>query len=176
MPVVKLAKQAKESGEFYVPRFEVHAKGATVSDAIIRDVTQVTYKDSIREIDSFELTVGNWDSVSRSFKYIDSEADRALMRASQAKGASSETRAAASLLLLRHKLFEPCAHEFELKLGYGSTLTSMTKGSVTTLEPSFPTGGPLTLTVRALNVLHRLRDKQRSRHWKNQTDSQIAKS
>jgi len=77
---------------------------------------------------------------------------------------------------LRYKLFEPCAREFELKLGYGSTLTSMTKGSVTTLEPNFPASGPPTLTVQALNVLHQLRDRQRSRHWNNLRDSQIAKS
>lgn len=170
MPVVKLAEQAKEFGEFYVPRFEVHAEGKAVPEAIIRDVMQVTYKDSIKEIDSFELTVGNWDSISRRFKYIDSEADKTL---------SAESRA--TLEELRYKLFEPCARTFELKLGYGSTLTSMIKGSVTTLEPNFPASGPPTLTVRVLNVLHWLRDKQRSRHWPNlrdnvRRDSQIAKS
>ena len=165
MPVVKLAEQAEEFGEFYVPRFEVHAAGADVPEAIIRDVMQVTYKDSIKEIDSFVLTVGNWDSISRRFKYIDSEADKILSAESQA-----------TLEKLRYKLFEPCAREFELKLGYGSTLTSMTKGSVTTLEPNFPASGPPTLTVQALNVLHQLRDRQRSRHWNNLRDSQIAKS
>jgi phage protein D len=165
MPVVNLAKQAEEFGEFYVPRFEVHAEGTAVPEAVIRDVMQVTYKDSIKEVDSFELTVGNWDSTSRRLKYIEADADKAL---------SDESRA--TLEKLRYKLFEPCAREFELKLGYGSTLTSMTKGSVTTLEPNFPGSGPPTLTVRALNVLHRLRDKQRSRHWNQKSDSQIAKS
>ncbi len=162
MPVVKLAEQASKFGEFYVPRFEVHAAGAAVPETIIRDVIQVTYKDSIKEIDSFELTVGNWDSTARRLKYIDAE--------------TKKTRPPNSPVPLRYKIFEPYACEFELKLGYGSTLTSMTRGSVTTLEPNFPASGPPTLTVRALNVLHRLRDTQRSRHWNKKSDSQIAKS
>jgi phage protein D len=162
MPVVKLAEQASKYGEFYVPRFEVYAAGAALPEAIIRDVIQVTYKDSIKEIDSFELTVGNWDSTARRLKYIDVE--------------PKKTQPSKLPPPLRYKIFEPYAYEFELQLGYGSTLTSMTKGSVTTLEPNFPASGPPTLTVRALNVLHRLRDKQRSRHWNDKSDSQIAKS
>ena len=162
MAVISLAKQAKDFGEFYVPRFEVHAEGTAVPEAIIRDITQVTYKDSIKEIDSFELTVGNWDSTSRRFKYIGSETEATLSPASPEA--------------LRYKLFEPCAREFTLKLGYGSTLTPMTKGSVTTMDPNFPAGAAPTLTVRALNVLHRLRDKQRSQHWTNKRDSEIAQS
>ncbi|MBR0820219.1 phage late control D family protein [Bradyrhizobium liaoningense] len=162
MAVVTLAKQAREFGEFYIPRFEVHAEGTAVPEAIIRDITQVTYKDSIKEIDSFELTVGNWDSAARRFKYIGSETEKTLSPASPES--------------LRYKLLEPCAREFELRMGYGSRLTVMTRGSVTTMEPNFPASGPPTLAVRALNVLHRLRDKQRSQHWTNKKDSQIAQS
>lgn len=162
MTTVKLAKQARKFGEFYVPRFEIHAQGAAVDEAVIRDVTQVTYKDSIKEIDSFELTVGNWNSLTRTFKYIGSE--------------TAKTLSPASPEALRYKLFEPGAREFELRLGYGSTLTLMTRGSVTTMEPSFPASGPPTLTVRALNVLHRLRDKPRSQHWNGKRDSEIAAS
>jgi len=162
MSIVSLAEQSKQFDGFYVPRFEVNAQGAAVPDAIIRDVTQVTYHDSIKEIDSFELTVGNWDSTSRRLKYIGSETEATLSPASPES--------------LRYKLFEPGAREFELKLGYGSTLTPMTKGSVTTMEPNFPAAGPPTLTVRALNVLHRLRDKQRSQHWTDKRDSEIAES
>lgn len=162
MATMKLARQAKAFGEFYVPRFEVHAQGAAVDEAVIRDVTQVTYKDSIKEIDSFELTVGNWNSLTRTFKYIGSETEKTLSPASPEA--------------LRYKLFEPGAREFELRMGYGSTLTLMTRGGVTTMEPNFPASGPPTLTVRALNVLHRLRDKQRSQHWNDKRDSDIAKS
>ena len=62
MPVMTLAQQAPDFGEFYVPRFEVHAAGAALPESVVRDVTQVTYHDNIKEIDSFEITVGNWDA------------------------------------------------------------------------------------------------------------------
>jgi phage protein D len=64
-------------------------------------------------------------------------------------------------------LFNPGATEFELRMGYGSELTAMMKGSPTSLEPSFPLGGAPTLTVRALNVLHQLRTRQHRDHWPN---------
>jgi phage protein D len=160
VPVVTVAEEASKFGEFYVPRFEVYASGKAVPEVIIRDIMQVTYKDSLKEVDSFDMTVGNWDSSTRRLKYIDAEPEDAQTQKSPPP--------------LRYKIFEPYAREFELKLGYGSMLTSMTKGSVTTLEPNFPAGGSPTLTVRVLNVLHRLRDKQHSQHWKDLTDSQIA--
>jgi phage protein D len=162
MPAVKLAKQAAEFGGFYVPRFEVVASGASITETVIRDVLQVTYKDNLKEIDSFELTVNNWDALSRRFKYVGSETTASL------SPAAPEAQ--------RYKLFEPCARIFELRMGYGSTLTSMTQGDVTTLEPNFPSGGAPTLSVRALNVLHRLRDKQHSQHWRDKRESDIAKS
>jgi phage protein D len=157
-----LAEQANEYGGFYVPRFEIVASGASISDTVIRDVLQVTYKDSLKEIDSFEFTVNNWDAQSRRFKYVGSETT-----ASLSPGAPEAQR---------YKLFEPCARTFELRMGYGSKLTSITQGDVTTLEPTFPSSGPATLSVRALNVLHRLRGKQHSQHWRNKRESDIAKS
>src|SRR5581483_1114778 len=108
------------------------------------------------------LTVGNWDPQTLRFKYLEPDA--------------ITTATPASPSVLRYKVFEPAACDFELLLGYGSKLTSMTHGSVTTLEPTFPAGGAATLTVRALNVLHRLRDKQRSQHWFSKRESEIAKS
>jgi uncharacterized protein len=159
---IKVADEAKQYGDFYVPRFEVRASGVSLNDGVIRDVTQVTYKDNIKEIDSFELTVGNWDARNLRFKYVGSETTKSL------SAASPEAQ--------RYKLFEPCAHDFELRLGYGAKLTSMTQGSVTTLEPTFAAGAPPTLTVRALNVLHRLRDKPHSQHWFGKKDSEIAQS
>lgn len=162
MPALTVAQQAKDYGDFYVPQFQVKASAVSLNEGVIRDVIQVTYKDNIKEIDSFELTVGNWDAQNRRFKYVGSETTANLSPASPDA--------------LRYKLFEPCAHDFELSLGYGAKLTRMTQGSVTTLEPTFSAAGPATLTVRALNVLHRLRDKKRSQHWFNKRESEIAKS
>src|SRR6476620_7427336 len=104
MPAMKVAEKAEEFGEFYVPRFEVSAAGTALPEAIVRDITTVTYKDSIREIDSCEMTVGNFDTHSRRFKYIGSETDATL------SPASPEAQ--------RYRLFEPCARDFELRMGY----------------------------------------------------------
>ena len=163
MPVMTLAQQAPDYGEFYVPRFEVHAAGAALPESVVRDVTQVTYHDNIKEIDSFEITVGNWDAKKRKFKYIGSEDDASL------SPASPDAQ--------RYKLFEPCAREFTLYMGYGSNLQRMTTAHVTTMQPTFPSAGSSTLSMRALNVLHRLRDKQNTPPpWKNAKESEIAKS
>ena len=163
MPVMTLKNQAPDYGDFYVPRFEIHAAGAALPESVVRDVTQVTYHDNIKEIDSFDITVGNWDPTTRKFKYVGSETDKSLT--------------AGSPQAQIYKLFEPCARDFTLYLGYGGKLQRMTTADVTTLQPSFPSAGPSTLSVRALNVLHRLRDKQRSpAPWKNKKESEIAKS
>lgn len=159
---LKVAAEAKSFDEFYVPRFELQSMGASVGEQVLRDVISVTYKDSVKEIDSFDVTLGNWDSTSRRLKYVGPE--------EAPRGSPASPDAA------RYRLFNPGARDFELRLGYGSRLTTMIRGNVTSLEPSFSSGGAPTLTVRALNVLHRLRDKQRSQHWSNKTDSDIAKS
>jgi phage protein D len=142
-------------GGFYVPRFEISAGGVAIPSSVVRDVVQVTYNDSTTEIDSFDMTVTNWDADRRQFKYV---------------GAETSTRPSNPL----QTLFDPCAHDFELKLGYGSRLVSIVTGSPQTLEPSFPAGGAPTLTVRALNVLFKLRTKQHRDHWLNKRISEVA--
>lgn len=142
-------------GDFYVPRFEISAGGAAIPAGVVRDVISVTYNDSTTEIDSFDITVNNWDATERKFKYVGSE---------------TSTRSTDAL----HTLFEPCARDFELKMGYGSELFTIVKGSPSSLEPSFPAGSGPTLTVRALNVLFKLRTKQYRDHWVNKKISQVA--
>src|SRR5471032_1718152 len=127
--------------DFCVPRFEISSSGRTVSTGVVRDVLQVTYNDSTTEIDSFDITVNNWDATARTFKYVCGE-----------ESVLGDTPV--------QQLFNPGAGEFELKLGYGSELVTMMRGTTTSLEPSFPAGGAPTLTVRALNALHQLRSRQ----------------
>jgi phage protein D len=150
-----IPKVAPSFGDFYVPRFEIKASGSALPESVVRDVVQVSYNDSTTEIDSFDITVNNWDATERKFKYVGSE---------------TSTRSRNPL----HTMFEPCARDFELRMGYGSELMSMVKGSPTTLEPSFPAGGAPTLTVRALNVLFRLRTKQYRTHWIDKKISFVA--
>jgi uncharacterized protein len=152
---VRVRDVARGFGDFYVPRFEISAGGVAIPTSVVRDVVQVTYNDSTTEIDSFDITVNNWDAATRRFKYVGSE---------------TTTRSSDPV----HTLFEPCAHDLELKLGYGSDLVSIVTGSPQTLEPSFPAGGAPTLTVRALNVLFKLRTKQHRDHWVGKRISDVA--
>ena len=50
--------------DFYVPAFRLMIRGeeAPVQD---HDILSVTYQDSLTEIDSFDMTVMNWDPESR---------------------------------------------------------------------------------------------------------------
>jgi phage protein D len=136
---------------FYVPQFQVSIAGKTLEDGLLRDVMQVTYRDNVEEIDSFELVVNNWDAGARlpQPKYEPP---------SQPK----------------HKgIFDP-GQRLELRMGYMKEMTLMLTGEITTLEPNFPEGSAPTLSVRGLNVLHTLRTEQHSEHWDDQKDSDIA--
>ena len=57
---------------------------------------QVTYKDNVKEIDSFELTVNNWDAEAQDFKYV---------------GAETADSLAKNPL---HRLFNPCRHKVDV--------------------------------------------------------------
>lgn len=131
--------------DFYVPYFEVRLDGGVVGSDVVRDITQVSYRDSLTAIDSFEMTVNNWDAERRTFKYSD------------------ETT------------FDP-GQEIELSMGYRNDvgLTSMIRGEITSLRPTFPAGGRPTLAVSGLNVLHRFRTEQVSYAYEKMTDAQIA--
>ncbi|WP_433830961.1 phage late control D family protein [Actinoplanes sp. CA-015351] len=133
------------AGDFYVPAFELKLRGRPAKKDVIHDVVSVSYKDSITDIDSFEVVINNWDAGTRSFKYSDDT------------------------------LFDPGA-EVELSMGYrgGGDLDLMITGEITSLRPSFPSGGQPTLTIGGLNLLHRFRNEQRFLAYTDKTDSEIA--
>ncbi len=160
MPVVTLDQESRDQAGFYIPRFEIRIEGAGLPRDVLRDVIQLTYRDSIKEIDSFELTVNNWDPGTNSFKYVGSETSNSL------HGNTQESQ--------RYRLFEPCNKEVQVKMGYRDSLNVMLTGNFTTMEPNFPNSGAPTLTVRGLNVLHQLRRKQYTTAWTGRKDSGIA--
>lgn len=149
-----------EIAGFRVPRFDLTIDGVRPDLQVLHDVLEVTYRDDIEKIDGFELSVANWDSTDRRYKYIGSE---------DAQSASDPVRRELE------RLFEPCSKTVSLKMGYGSELTEMLVGTFTTMEPSFSAGGPHTLAVRGLNRLHRLRRKKYDGSFNNTTDSRIAR-
>jgi phage protein D len=160
MTEVTLREESIRIGGFYVPQFEVKIEGVGLPRDVLRDVTQLTYRDNVREIDSFELTINNWDPATRAFKYVGSETAKLL------QGDSAESQ--------RYRLFEPCNKEVEVRMGYLDDLRVMLKGTCTTMEPNFTSSAAPTLTVRGLNALHQLRRKQYTSAWTDKRDSEIA--
>jgi uncharacterized protein len=130
MNLVTLSEESFRQGGFYVPQYEVKVGGENLPSSVIHDIISVTYKDNIKEIDSFEVTVNNWDTFTQEFKYIGAETPGSL-----------ETNP-------NHTLFDPCGKQVEVWMGYLDQMKLMVKGSFTTLEPNFPSGGAPTLTVR----------------------------
>ncbi|HEY0372740.1 MAG TPA: hypothetical protein VGD79_12100 [Thermoanaerobaculia bacterium] len=154
----------REGENFFVPHFEVELAGTDLPDSVIRDVQQVTYRDSVADagaqqgggggrndqIDSFEITLNNWDAETQSFKY--------------------EPPSSGDY----DGLFEP-GKELWLRMGYFDNLRLMLKGQITTIEPNFTESGPATISIRGLNVLHKFRKRQHTWAWPDQEkDSNIA--
>jgi phage protein D len=156
MATYTMTQESLDQGHFYVPQFEVRISGVGLPHDVLRDVREVTYHDSLTEIDGFEMTVNNWDPVTRDFKYV-----------------GAETGDSLSLL---QKLFEPSGRPVELYFGYPGKLQLMLKGNFSRMEPRFPSSGGPTLSVSALNLLHRFRDKKNTSAWTDKKDSEIAET
>src|SRR6266852_2006638 len=123
--------------DFYVPAFRVRVRGKELLQAEY-DVLSVTYQDSDKEMDSFDLTVNNWDPDGKGpglgwFKYSDTD------------------------------VFDPW-QDVELSMGYyrsgNDELQSMLVGEIVRMTPNFPESGASTMTVHCVNLLQRFRTVQ----------------
>jgi phage protein D len=131
--------------EFYTPTFEVKVGDRLLERDVIRDITQVSYRDNIKEIDSFEITINNWDAEKRGFKYSDDH------------------------------LFDPGKKvELWMGYFDQGRLRLMLTGEITSLSPKFPSAGQPTLVISGLNRMHSLRKRQESHSYTRRTDNQIA--
>jgi Bacteriophage probable baseplate hub protein len=134
-----------EGQDFFVPLFEVKLRGRALEKDVFRDITQVSYQDNIEEVDSFEITINNWDAETCKFKYLDTD------------------------------LFDPGKElELWMGYFGKEKLRLMIKGQITSLRPSFPAAGQPTLAISGLNVIHKFRTEQVSHAYEKRTDSQIA--
>jgi phage protein D len=141
---------------FYVPTVQLVVRGRPLGAEVIHDLIQVTYKDSVNEIDSFHLEINNWDADKRTFKFAPPLKD------------STEDFTG---------IFDP-GTEIELWMGYQnqSNMRRMMVGEITSLEPNFPESGAPTLSVSGLNEIHQLRGEQHTYSWTtgDKTDTDIA--
>ena len=135
-----------EGKDFYVPEFRVVIGQEELSREVIFDITQVSYRDSMDKVDSFEITISNWDAKTRTFKY--SDGDR----------------------------FNPGKQiELWMGYRSHQSRRLMLSGAITQLRPTFPSGGQPTLAISGVNQLHQLRRSQESYHYSGRTASEIAK-
>lgn len=157
---------------FYVPQFEVKIAEAGLPQDVLRDVIELTYEDDIDQMDTFSLVVNNANDIqhgesagknanhiARRFKYIGSETEQDLQAGAGAT---------------RYKLFEPCAKNVQLFLGYLGHQTLMMTGNFMTMSPRFTASGASTLEVRGINALHQLRRQKYSDHWEEKKRSEVA--
>ena len=131
--------------DFYIPAFEMRLRGANVPRDVIRDVMQVSFKDNLTDVDSFDVTINNWDAEARTFKYSDDY------------------------------LFDPGTEIELWMGYHDSSLSLMITGEIVELRPSFPSAGQPTLVIHGLDLLHRLRKEQRSKAYVAKTDTEIAR-
>lgn len=138
--------------DFYVPAFRVRIRGRDLLQAEY-DVLSVTYTDSEADMDSFDLTVNNWDPDGRGpgmgwFKYSDTD------------------------------VFDPW-QDVELSMGYyrsgNDELQSMLVGEIVRMTPNFPESGQSTMTVHCVNLLQRFRITQITKDYFQKQDSWIAR-
>lgn len=168
LPSLALDTLSESLRGFYVPQFEIKVEGAGLPDEVMRDVIELTYEDDLDKMDSFQITVSNWDEVAKNYKYIGSE-DATAMGAGT-DGSSEEGNDEAS----RYQLFEPCSKQVKIKMGYLGDLKNMMTGFFTTMEPTFSPNAAATLNVRGINILQRLRTKKYNDFFERKKPSQIA--
>jgi uncharacterized protein len=141
-----------EGQDFYAPAFLIKVQNQALRRDVLNDVMSVTYSDSLTNVDSFDMTVNNWDAGAQvfdqtAFKYSDKDT------------------------------FNPWK-DVEVWMGYyrngRDERRRMLTGEITTLTPNFPQSGSPTLTVRGLNLLHRFRTKQETRPFFAKKDTEIA--
>jgi len=137
-----------EGQDFWVPTFEVRRRGQTRSlpQEIVRDITEVTYQDNVEQIDTFELTLNNWDAQRRTFKYSDGDD------------------------------FLPGVElELWVGYFGRDPLRRMITGPITSMRPSFPASGQPTIAISGQNLLHTLQREKKAAVYERKTDSQIAR-
>lgn len=69
-----------------------------------------------------------------------------------------------------------CGKEVEIKIGYLGALTSVFKGDIVAIEPTYPIEGNPSLRIRAYDRSHRLRRGRKQRTFLKQKISDIAKT
>jgi phage protein D len=143
-----------EGRDFYVPAFDIKVKGTDLPKETARDVLEVKYIDSIDKIDTFEMTINNWDAGNLDFKYTGSKSGK------DDKGRSKFFQPG-QVIEVWMGYFKPIAPASENK-DKPEPLRLMLAGTINTISPTFPAGGQPTLKVGGQSVLSKLSKQQQT--------------
>lgn len=127
-----------------VPAFEILVNGSALSVAAAAHVVHVSVEEDTELPDMFSLEIVASDDLEDEFAWVDDE----------------------SLFAVGGLV--------EVKLGYADRLTSLFKGEITGLEPSFNADRLPALVVRGYDRRHRLARGRRTRTFVKKKDSDIA--
>lgn len=157
-----MATPVYQGQNFFAPQFLIKLKGQRLGNEVIRDVLQVSYKDDLENLDSFDFTLHDWDNVTLSTKYSSPYDENGQLR--KIPGTDFDV-----------PNFEPGA-QVELYMGYygAEDPVLMMSGKVASASVSFPATGNPTLTVRVLNLLYDLQRTQETLTFENKKPTEIA--
>lgn len=127
-----------------VPAFEILVNGSALSVEAASHVVHVSVEEDTELPDMFSLEIVASDDLEDEFAWVDDE----------------------SLFAVGHSV--------EVKLGYADRLTSLFKGEITGLEPSFNADRLPALVVRGYDRRHRLARGRHTRSFVKKKDSDIA--
>lgn len=127
-----------------VPAFEILVNGSALAVVPAAHVVHVSVEEDTELPDMFSLEIVASDELEDQFIFVDDE----------------------SLFVVGDSV--------EIKMGYADELTSMFKGEVTGLEPSFNADRMPALVVRGYDRRHRLARGRRTRTFVKKKDSDIA--
>jgi phage protein D len=133
---------------YYAPDFVVEVGGVALDPAARGDVVELRAAMGLQEMTSVDLKLNNYDEVKFDLKWSDSAQFR-------------------------------LGSQVHVKLGYADadSMLSIMRGEITTLTPDFPSDGPCTLTVRAVDRWLRLKNSKPPENavtYKDVADWQIA--
>jgi phage protein D len=146
---------------FYAPHFVIRIDGRKVDFHTVRDITEVTFEDSLDALDYFEFTLHDWDAARNQPKYSSPY---------DAGGAAQKDIEGKEI-----PAFEPGMFA-ELQLGYYGAEDPVTKllGNIVSIAPSFPDSGIPQMKVRVLSEFFKLQNSQITKEFKDKGDTQIA--
>jgi phage protein D len=133
--------------DVYVPDFALRVENREISRDVSHDILDVGYRNALRQFDTFQFTINNWDEVKQDYKHSDGD------------------------------LFLPgSAVELRMGYRGDIGLHLMIRGTITTMTPNFPSSGAPTLRISGQNALRRLARERRSERYAGRTDSEIARA